>query len=418
MGPNQTIIPTQDFDVDIAEKVRDVASQFGLEEDIDEILASGNPIDEPWGSFAPDDLAGPPFSDLGQNFGLQFAALGIKWTFESDSDAKSIRLCERFAAGVQVMLAALASEDLCLLPTRINVRVEERKAARSTSARTVEWLPSNDGRKWVVRLSPIKGQDRSEVDRLERELLTALTIVLRECSLLPDEDFRGALERAFERGLFHKLSPARPYDELAAMFSAETEPEFRRHQHAAPWNGGDEGRPAHEELRWQDGPGPTFSREQADELLQSRYELLLTSLQRTVPKLRASKGFQRTVARLRTEGWLDWHILLAVFNVKMSELNQPKLKWPMAEHEVKEMIRHLKEPEGYDAKLVPMHLFSYRAMQQARQNALLSLVKLWDLETHQPTPDFPAIERLLSARYGYWDDDVDHPDPFPDAGSH
>ena len=29
--------------------------------------------------------------------------------------------------------------------------------------------------------------------------------------------------------------------------------------------------------------------------------------------------------------------------------------------------------------------------------------------------DFAAIERLLAARYGYWDDDVAHDDPFPEA---
>ena len=37
------------------------------------------------------------------------------------------------------------------------------------------------------------------------------------------------------------------------------------------------------------------------------------------------------------------------------------------------------------------------------------------LECCQRTPDVPAIERLLAARYGYWDDDVPHDDPFPET---
>lgn len=400
-----------DFDPALAEVVRAVTSQLGLDEAIDEIVASGSPSREPWGSFALGDLAGPPFSDLGSDCRLRFAALGIQWSLESNSDAKSIRMCERFAAAVQVVMAALAKEDLCLLPTEINVRIEERRGAKST---LTESMPSNDGRKWIVRLSPVVRQADVDVNRLERELLTALTIVLRECSLLPDEEFTATLERAFEQGLMHKLFPARPYDELAAMFAADTEPELKRDQHFAPWSGGSEGRSAHEELSWQEGPGPTFSREKADELLQGRYELLLASLRRTVRKLRGSSGFLSIVARLRAEGWLDWHILLAVSNIRMTELNRAKLKWPIAELDMEEMIRKSKEQERDDAKLVPPHRFSYRAMHDARRTALLSLVRLWDLEPHQSTPDFPAIERLLAARYGYWDEDVDHLDPFPE----
>ena len=45
---------------------------------------------------------------------------------------------------------------------------------------------------------------------------------------------------------------------------------------------------------------------------------------------------------------------------------------------------------------------------------MLSLVKHWGLESHQATPDIPAIEQLLASRYGYWDEDVPHDDPFPE----
>ena len=47
---------------------------------------------------------------------------------------------------------------------------------------------------------------------------------------------------------------------------------------------------------------------------------------------------------------------------------------------------------------------------------MLSLLNHWGLECRQETPDIPAIERLLAARYGYWDEDVPHEDPFPDTG--
>ena len=46
---------------------------------------------------------------------------------------------------------------------------------------------------------------------------------------------------------------------------------------------------------------------------------------------------------------------------------------------------------------------------------MMALLNHWGLECQQNTPDMPAIERLLAARYGYWDDDVPHDAPFPDS---
>jgi hypothetical protein len=31
------------------------------------------------------------------------------------------------------------------------------------------------------------------------------------------------------------------------------------------------------------------------------------------------------------------------------------------------------------------------------------------------TPDISAIEQFLADRYGYWDEDVSHDDPFPSS---
>ena len=79
------------------------------------------------------------------------------------------------------------------------------------------------------------------------------------------------------------------------------------------------------------------------------------------------------------------------------------------------MIRTASSPESATAPPVPVALFTPERMQDARQIAMLSLLKHWGLERYQETPDMPAIERLLAARYGYWDDDEPHDDPFPET---
>ena len=54
-------------------------------------------------------------------------------------------------------------------------------------------------------------------------------------------------------------------------------------------------------------------------------------------------------------------------------------------------------------------------MDDNRQLSMLSLVNHWGLECRQITPDILAIEQLLADRYGYWDEDVSHDNPFPSS---
>ena len=68
-------------------------------------------------------LVGRPFSDLGDLRYIRFSALGTDWSLIAENDTESVLVAERFAAAAQVMLVALAREDLCLVQTQIRVRI-------------------------------------------------------------------------------------------------------------------------------------------------------------------------------------------------------------------------------------------------------------------------------------------------------
>ena len=122
-----------------------------------------------------------------------------------------------------------------------------------------------------------------------------LTAIIREASLLPEDDFSETIDRAFQRGLGHKLSPARPYDELAATFAPGVEAQIGGSEYNTPWDCSEGTFVAHGELGRKVGPGPTFSRDQADDLLQTRYQNLAKGLRITIPMLAASEGFRETI---------------------------------------------------------------------------------------------------------------------------
>ena len=271
-----------------------------------------------WESFGSTELVARPFADLGNMRSIHFSALGTDWTLVTANDTESVRLAERFAAAAQVMLAALAREDLCLVQTQINIRIVNAERIWTSNENPIESLPSNDGREWVVRLAPVRNPDDANPQEVDSELVAMLATILREASLLPGVDFSGKLERAFERGLGHKLSPGRPFDELAAAFAEEIQPEIQRNQFTTPWDPHNGSFGAHDEISWNDGPGPTYSRPKAYKLLETRYLNLAKGLRVTREVLASSDEFRPTVEALRARGWLDWHILTSILNIALN----------------------------------------------------------------------------------------------------
>ena len=271
----------RDVDPALAATVGAAASRAGVKEIVDGVLdISQLPKESSWDSFGSDDLTAPPFSDLGKTRFMRFSALGTDWTLESANDSQSVRAAERLAAAAQALLAALAGEDLCIMPTRVTVLIEIRSPLTRHAGRVIEALPSNDGRLWKVHLAPITDSKVLRLDEIISDLLAVLTQILFEASLLPEADFMVIIERASQRGIGHKLSPARPYDELAAEFSDERCTEMQRDRLVPPWDllGGPY--TAHADLAWQQGPGPTFSSDKAKKVLQTRYANLASSLRK------------------------------------------------------------------------------------------------------------------------------------------
>ena len=401
-------------DPDLAELIAAKTSLTGARDIIEDTLDLLKKEDKGyWESFVDIGLVARPFADLGAIRHIRFSALGTNWTLATANDIESVRLAERLASAAQVVLAALAREDLCLIPTRINVRVENRQGRWAPYMEPIEPLPSNDGREWVVRLEPPKNASHGDAEEHVPELLAILTKILRDVSLLPEEEFLASLERAFKRGLGHKLSPGRPYDELDAAFAEDMKPEIHGPQYSTPWGFRDGSFGVHDDLRRNERQGPTYSQDRANELLQTRYQNLAGGLRITVEALASSGMFRDTLKSLRASGWLDWHILTAIFNIVMHYRFPESRSDMLSEEANKEMMEAALRPERATDAPVPVGFFNLDSMDNNRKLSMLSLVKHWGLECHQATPDIPAIEQLLAERYGYWDEDVPHDDQFP-----
>ena len=171
----------------------------------------------------------------------------------------------------------------------------------------------------------------------------------------------------------------------------------------APWDllGGPYA--AHADLKWQQGPGPTFSADKAKKMLRDRYAVLASNLRKTVPTLQGSTAFRRTVDSLRADGWLDWHILTAIHNIVLNyrlSLTTQELRRPNAREEI---VRLALEPEKETARAVPAHLFTRDAMHHARCAEMLSLLITVGFGIPSGNSSFSrhGAEISCEKRYGY-----------------
>lgn len=396
--------------------VEEVARRSNMLAELDKVEAEVEHWDaERWAKLADEQLLGRPFSDLGVERRIDFAALGLQWSVRSANEYRASRACERLAAAAQLLLVELATEDLCLIPASLEVVVSI--AEGELPRRPLFELLPDGTRRWMVELSPVDpGASVEQIEHLSRELLATLTVILTEVSLLPRERYLAVIKRAFENGLNHKLAIGRPFDDMAEIVPEENfHAEVRRSE--PPLGDGSPAPVPHEELRWQDGPGPTYDRGEAEEMITRRYERVPQMIGRTLERANAESAFLALIAELRERGWLDWHILNALANISV---NHRIAAAGLNNHEaVAGKDPRLREismaAEGEGDPLPDPADISAADLDLARRMGNMSVLSNWNLNARARFGELDPYDRFLAERYAYWADDVPHNDPFPEA---
>ncbi len=307
-------------------------------------------------------LGHAPFAELAQARCIRWRALGLDWRVHFENTVTARLAAERLAAVGQIVCAEMALDDACLLQTVIDIELEVATDLELDAR--VQPLPSNDGRRWAVALTPWDGSSEPSLEDATLEALAVLYTVLGEGSLLPDEPFRELMSQAFERGLLNKAPVGRLYDELRAEFVVEP-PALTASELA---HAGDQAIPEPPEnvaLAWRSDPGPGYSLELSQQHIRERYAETARRLPITLARLRDDPDFCAVVAELRSRGFHDWHILTGVFNVTWNfRLVELGLANYSAFDDTQEQIiqQLVAEPETADLPEVPASELSAEAI--------------------------------------------------------
>ena len=355
-------------------------------------------------------MYGRPFCDVGTTRTIIWKQLGLTWNVSWENDYNTTALAEQFIATAQILMAEWSGLDLCLLRTQIQVRIRKANITKPE----VHPLASNTGRYWQITL-PEK-RNAVLLDNLQQEAFAYVVTIIAEVSLLRRKEFYERLKNTFKDGITAKVLVARPYEELYRNCIREPRPfEDKRRE----WKLAEIAREfhvtEHKDMAWFDGPGPGYSHEDATEQLINRYKNTVVPIRDTLKRLAQDAQFMSIVANLRNEGWLDWHILTAIVNITVNYrvVRRAQQQGHTQDEIRKEMNLVTFSEEPKEAAEVPVREYSEEAMRFALRASQLSTLRNNNLDCHQQTPDFDAIDDFLRRRYNYWIDDVGHENSFP-----
>ncbi len=341
----------------------------------------------------------PPFSDAAGTATFAFSAHGVTWriTASSESD-EDCCAAARLAATAQIAAVRLAGVDLCLIPGLLSIQAVV-DPAHAAGTRTL----TDDGR---AVLAPYRGPDDSHSVFVEALVTTSTLLFSR--SLLPTETFGERSMQAFDGSRSGQdFFAGRDYTDLFLQAAEGTAPTAVSPGQSEATSSVDE----HPELAAVGGPGPTYSRARAEKRLAERYQMFPTLIRGTLNQLRQRPDFVETVATLRGEGWLDWHLLQAVHGATR---NLPE---DFDDSDAEVVTAFLRTPEADTVPGIAPERVTREALDVSRRVGILATLPMWDLELHLPDlrlddDDQQALQSLMAERYGYWTDDVRHDDPF------
>lgn len=351
-----------------------------------------------------------PLSDAGEQRTISWEALGSNWKFTFKNDWMTNSVAEEFIAIIQILVAdlGLSKTDLHLLESKVEVEIQlgERWEAPLRA-------PSNDVHKWIVKVPAVIQEDYDAIQMQCAFMAVCIKKILDEISLLPTEELEKEIQGRLEKeDLAGKTMADFLYQRLYRFFIEQKYfDESKRDSFERPETGFTS--VSFSGLKWDESPSGKYSAAKSLEMIRERYPACMVPMHLTLTRLQKDQRYPDFIKKLREQGWLDWQILLALFNHTMSykvSIEMRKKSFHTAQEKydsVQEIFRTIfktNEEENYIE--IPLEYYFKGDLDfQLRQAALLTL-RNWGLDGQKSDfPDFNAVKNLMVKRFNFSIDD-------------
>lgn len=362
-------------------------------------------------------LENPPINDIGQTRTISWKAFGSRWNIEFENDFLTNSVGEEFASLIQIIQAeiALRDVDFHLTKGRINIIIELVETPKGP-----EQLPSNTEYLWKVFLPVLNSKEPAEKNMHYAAITASFQMILTELSLLPHDDFLANFHSLFKEGLGNRAlsinAYQRAYRDLVSEenFNASMRNKFESEilnieQHES------------NTLASKKNNSPLYNHDKSIESIRGRYKNCIGVIHLTIKRLKQSELFTNELSRLRDEGWLDWQIVLALYNniidlkAKNSLQQNGKTyaddeKWLEDFQKVFHEIRFKDEKETYIE--IPINELIGKNLELQLKQISTYVLKSFGLEDKSRFPNFDALKKFLNERFRFQEDEVEELSPF------
>lgn len=348
---------------------------------------------------------GDPFNDIGAQRQLSFAASGLTFRLRCANSYDHSCLLEHVTSALQILLADLAAFDMLFVPAVVDLYVEYRPGETSSIHEPTAASP----RAWKLTSAFHETPTRETVGEATMQFVASLGALLRSYSLLPSGDFDRIMNQIIGKGdIVAKVFLGVHYHDLYRYFYSREVSESQRRsalENTIPRREG----PAEKNdlLPWRSDIARQYNEAEALRNITGRLGIKNTT-RLTLPILLASPEFLEGVDALRSEGWLDWHIYLALINTVMNyKLNHLGLN-----RDPKRMMEDAKanwmkdESEWYIE--IPLSAVTKERLRQFLEIQMpTTLLTNYGLENHAKYVEPSATLELLRRRFRLFDDGKD-----------
>lgn len=355
-------------------------------------------------------LNASPINDIGNVRIIEFKAFGSIWSVSFPNKWLYNSLGEEFVAILQILLVELSTSktDLHFIRTKVEIEIIE-----SDKIKSPEQIASNESFKWKIFTSKIDSPERDKISMQISGLILSMRYILRDISLIKDDEFFEIVNKLFKNeALAEKTMTTNLYQRIYRnIYSEESFNASQRNVFANELLiiNFQEARI----LEWNEQLSPIYSKEEILKQIEGRYKNCTKSTYLTIENLKKQPGYDQWLNNLRKQGWLDWQILLSIYNHILSyKVSKIVSKETFASEDIKREefqktffeLRKKDESEIYVE--FPLDYFTGQEFQlQLDQTAFLVLGAL-ELENKASFPNFPAIKDFLNHRFNYGVDDM------------
>ncbi len=214
----------------------------------------------------------------------------------------------------------------------------------------------------------------------------------------------------------HKLYGSQPYDDIVGMLG-EAHYDALAAAVAEPLHGAAFRPRAADALLKPTTQGPGYDRADALTMIRENYEDLPLLLAHTLPRALADAPTTAGFRALREEGWLDWHLLVAIINAAWNVRAHSSGLLSRTDSQAREQLKRLAlQPETAQSTPIPLAALTPDKLRGALHAAVLAVaLRRWKLSSSLATPNVEALAELLKSRYCYATDDVAHRDLLSEA---